>query len=267
MSSREACRRRSQSHEAVEQVARVVRARAGLRVVLDRRARDVPQDQALDRAVVEVEMGELGGAELRLPAHRLVGLDPRLAVGPLHREPVVLRRDLDPARIEILHRVVRAPVAERELEGLEADRPAQQLMPEADAHHRALADDLAHRVDDVVERRRVPGAVGEEHQVGVALKHLLGGRVQGSNVTRHTRLRNCSIIERLIPVSIATTRGPSPSSKLIGSSASRSSRSPSPSIGGSASTCSRASASAGPTGKDPATHRAHIAIRRLKQTT
>ena len=68
------------SQEAVEEVAGVVRARAGLGVVLDGAAGDVPQDQALDGAVVEVQVGELGGAEVGLPADRLVGLDPRLAV-------------------------------------------------------------------------------------------------------------------------------------------------------------------------------------------
>ena len=99
--------------------------------------------------------------------------------GPAHREAVVLRRDLDPAGLEVLDRVVRAAVAERELEGLEADRPAEQLVAEADADHRALADDLAHRVDDVVERGRVAGAVGEEDQVGVAAEDLLGGRRAG----------------------------------------------------------------------------------------
>ena len=46
-------------------------------------AGDVAQDQALDRAVVEVEVGELGGAEVGLPAHRLVALDPRLAARAL----------------------------------------------------------------------------------------------------------------------------------------------------------------------------------------
>ena len=161
--------------EAVEEVAGVVRAGAGLRVVLDRRARDVSQDQALDGAVVEVQVGELGVAEVGLPANRLVALDRRLAAGALDREAVVLRGDLDPAGLEVLDRVVGAAVPEGELEGLEAHRPAQQLMAEADAHHGALADELAHRVDHVVERRRVARAVGEEDQVGVALQHLLGG--------------------------------------------------------------------------------------------
>ncbi len=76
-----------QLQEAVEEVAGVVRAGAGLGVVLDRRRGDVAQHQPLDRAVVEVEVGELGGAEVGLPADRLVGLDPRLSTRALTAKP------------------------------------------------------------------------------------------------------------------------------------------------------------------------------------
>ena len=54
--------------------------------------------------------------------------------------------------------MVGAAVAERQLEGLEADRAAQQLVAEADAEHRHLPDQLAHVADDVVERGRVARA-------------------------------------------------------------------------------------------------------------
>ena len=153
--------------EALEEVAGVVRAGAGLGVVLDGGAGDVAQDQALDRAVVEVELGELGDAEVGLPADRLVALDPRLAARALDREAVVLRGDVDPARLQVLDRVVGAAVAEGQLVGLEADGAAEQLVAEADAEDRPLADQLADGLDDVAERRRVAGAVGEEDDVGV----------------------------------------------------------------------------------------------------
>ena len=70
--------------------------------------------------------------------------------------------------LQVLDRVVGAAVAERQLEGLEADRAAEQLVAEADADDRPLADQLADGLDDVVERRRVAGAVGEEDEVGLA---------------------------------------------------------------------------------------------------
>src|SRR5277367_1537045 len=61
--------------EAVEQVQAVVWAGAGLGVVLDGPAGHVEQLEALDGAVVEVDVRELSGAEVGLPAHRLVGVD------------------------------------------------------------------------------------------------------------------------------------------------------------------------------------------------
>src|SRR3954454_6988780 len=134
--------------EPVEEVEAVVRAGAGLRVVLDRAARHVEEGEALDRAVVEVDVRQLRGAEVRLPAHRLVAGDRLLAARAEHGEPVVLRGDLDPPGLEVLDRVVGAAVAERELERLQPDGPAQQLVAEADAERRALADQAAQRRDD-----------------------------------------------------------------------------------------------------------------------
>ena len=103
-------------------------------------------------------------------------VDRPLPPGTQHREAVVLRGDLDPTGLEVLHRVVRAAVAEGQLEGLEPDRPAEQLVAEADAPDRHLADHAAHVLDDVVERRRVAGAVREEDRVRLAREQLLGGR-------------------------------------------------------------------------------------------
>ena len=122
-----------------------MRAGPGLGVVLDGGAGDVAQDQALDRAVVEVQLRELGDAEVGLPADRLIALDPRLATGAGDGEAVVLGGDVDPSRLQVLDRVVGAAVAEGQLVGLEADGAAEQLVAEADAEDRALADQLADR--------------------------------------------------------------------------------------------------------------------------
>src|SRR4051795_4928051 len=74
--------------ELVEQPERVVRPRAGLRVVLHAAGGDVEQADALDRAVVEVHVGQLRLPEVRLQP--LAGL-------AAHGEPVVLRGDGDAA--------------------------------------------------------------------------------------------------------------------------------------------------------------------------
>src|SRR3954447_7930291 len=158
-------RRGKPLQETVEEIQGVVRARAGLRVVLDRRARYVEQVQALDGAVVKVQQAQLGGAEVGLPADGLVGVDRLLAAGSEHREAVVLARDVDAAGLQVLHRVIGTTMAKGELEGLEADRPAEQLVAETDAPDRRLAHELADGVDHVIQSGRVARAVGEEDRV------------------------------------------------------------------------------------------------------
>src|SRR4051812_41887095 len=175
--------------EAVEEVQEVVRPGAGLGVVLHGAAGDVEQREALDRAVVEVDVAQLGGPEVGLPAHRLVGGDGLLPSGAEDREAVVLRGDLDAAGLEVLDRVVRAAMAERELEGLQPHRPAQQLVAEADPEGRAPADEAAQRLDDVVQRRRVAGAVGQEDRVGLAGQQLVGAGRAGMQLDARAALQ------------------------------------------------------------------------------
>ena len=172
-------RRGNALQEAVEQVQAVVRPRAGLGVVLDGPAGDVEQFQALDGAVVEVHVRQRRRAEVRFPSHRPVVVDRARAAGPERREAVVLGGDLHAPALQVLDRVVCATMPEGQLECLEAKRPAQQLVAQADPPHGLLADERAHRLDDVAERRRVAGAVGEEDRIGVVLEQLLRGARAG----------------------------------------------------------------------------------------
>src|SRR5688500_11961232 len=81
-----------QGDELVEEPEGVVGAGTGLGVVLDAAGGDVEQADSLDRVVVEVHVGELGGAEL--------GLDD-LARRARDREAVVLRGDRDPPGAQV----------------------------------------------------------------------------------------------------------------------------------------------------------------------
>src|SRR5450759_2405018 len=117
-------RRGNSLQEAVEQVEAVVRAGSGLGVVLDGSARDVEQLEALDGAVIQVHMGERGGAEVGFPAHGLIGRDRALAAGPERGEAVILGGDLHAAGLQVTDGVVGASVAEGQLEGLQADGAA-----------------------------------------------------------------------------------------------------------------------------------------------
>ena len=57
----------------------------------------------------------------------------------VHGKPMVLRGDFHPARCQILHRLVRAAMAELQFERLPAKRLAQNLVPQANAKNRNAA--------------------------------------------------------------------------------------------------------------------------------
>jgi hypothetical protein len=73
------------------------------------------------------------------------------------REGVVLRGDLDAAGDEVAHRVVRAVVAEGHLVRLRAEDDREDLVAEADAEDRALADQVRERVDRGLTAAGSPG--------------------------------------------------------------------------------------------------------------
>src|SRR5262245_52077781 len=121
--------RRGSAHlldPAVDQRPRVVGARAGLRVELHRARTQLRIGEPLDGAVVE-----------RLVRRGAV-------LGRRDREAVVLARDEDAAARALEDRVVRAAVAERELERPEPGGAREQLMAETDAEDTRPADEVAH---------------------------------------------------------------------------------------------------------------------------
>src|SRR5215210_1967104 len=60
----------------------------------------------------------------------------------LHSEPVVLARDQHPAAPTLQHRMVRAAMAELELERPVPGGEREQLVPEANAEHRHLSEQV-----------------------------------------------------------------------------------------------------------------------------
>ena len=100
---------------------------------------------ALDRAVVQITMRHF--------EHR-----GQILFG--NREAVVLRRDLDPAGVEVLHRLVRAAVAELELERRGPASQRQQLMTETNAENRRLPQQAADGFDRIAQRLGIARPVG-----------------------------------------------------------------------------------------------------------
>src|SRR6266852_2278478 len=107
----------------------VLRARARLGVVLDRKYRPVDNPQPLIGLVEEREMGRHYGFRQGF------GVDDKA---------VVLAGDLHLTGPQVLYRVIGAMMAARHLEGPAAERQRQQLVTEADAEDRfACAQQIA----------------------------------------------------------------------------------------------------------------------------
>ena len=67
---------------------------------------------------------------------------------------------MDASGDEIFDGVVRASMAELELEGLAPEGLAEHLIAQADPHYRLDADEGAHRIGDLAEEGGVAGAGG-----------------------------------------------------------------------------------------------------------
>src|ERR1700735_1799024 len=116
-------KRFNQFSKSGEQVARIMRPRRRLGMVLHGKKWHSRSLQSLYGVVVQIEM-----RKYRASLQRFV----------VDREAMVLRGDLDAPRAKIHHRMIRAMMPEIELVGLAAQRQPEQLMPEADAEHRLL---------------------------------------------------------------------------------------------------------------------------------
>ena len=72
----------------------------------------------------------------------------------------------------VAHGMVAAVMAERQLECLAADCPAEQLMAETDAEHRHLAQQRGDRIDRITDLGRVAGPIRQEHAGGPPGQHV-----------------------------------------------------------------------------------------------
>src|SRR5216683_8297032 len=83
----------------------------------------------------------------------------------IDREVVVLRSDLNLARLVIHDRVIPAVMPKLQLVGLASQRQPEDLVSKADPEHRSLALQLLHVLNRVVERLRITRPIREEDAV------------------------------------------------------------------------------------------------------
>ena len=96
------------------------------------------------------------------------------AIGAGDREAVVLHRHEHALAVAHPYGVIGAAMAEGELEGLEAERETEELVPEADSEQRHPPDKRQHRLDGILELGGIAGAVADEHGLGPQLENRLG---------------------------------------------------------------------------------------------
>src|SRR6476646_7426742 len=134
-------------------------------------------------------MTDLDLAEVR----RRVSLD-RCA----HCEAVIVRGDLDLAGRPVEHRLVDAAVPVAELVGPETERPAEDLMAEADTEDRkAIGEQLPDGGHGDVGGGRVARAVREEHRIGASRPYLRRARGRRQHVRGNAPLSQAMRWHRL----------------------------------------------------------------------
>jgi len=156
-----------QQYELLKKVVAVVRTWGCLGMILNAEEWKVFVLKTFYRVVVEVDVGQL---DFRL-IHRL----------PVDREAVILRGDLNFARLKILYGMVGSTMSELELVRLSPQSESEQLVTEAYAEHRLGADQLLQIQDRVLHCIGIAGAVREKDPVRIHREHLFGGIGRGNN--------------------------------------------------------------------------------------
>src|SRR5579862_9881481 len=110
---------------------RVMRTRGSLRMILYAEQRQIPMPQAFQRRVIQIHVRELDFT-----------LRQRIRVD---REIVIVRRDLNLSRLQLLNRMIPAVVPELQLVRLPAQRNARQLMSEANPKDRLPSHEPSNR--------------------------------------------------------------------------------------------------------------------------
>src|SRR5438067_7673071 len=128
-----------------------MRSRRGFGVILHGQHRLAAMSKTFERLIVEIDVRVLDV----ILAERF-GID---------GEAVILRGDLDASGAQILHRMIAAAMPEFQFVRAAAEGEAEELVAEADAEDRDLADEIANIFLRVRDRLGIAGTVREKHAV------------------------------------------------------------------------------------------------------
>src|SRR5579864_3882481 len=121
----------------------------------------VAMAETLQRLVVQIDVREFD----RILVERI----------GINRESMIVRSDLYFLSNFVDDRMIRASMPELQLVGLPSQRQTQNLVTEADAEHRFLADQLANLLCLKLERLGIAGPVRQKHSVGLESEHVFDG--------------------------------------------------------------------------------------------
>ena len=80
-------------------------------------------------------------------------------------EVMVVRRDLDLPRCQLLHRMISAVMSKLELKSFPAEGDAGELMSETDAKDGLASHEAANRVDRIRTRLGIPRPIRQKHSI------------------------------------------------------------------------------------------------------
>ncbi len=120
----------------------------------------------------------------------------------IHRETVIVRGNLHSLGQLIEHRVIRATMPELQFVSFPAEGEPQDLIAQANAKNRRLADQLAHIRDLTVQRFRVARPIRKKHAIRFLQAITSSADVSdGTTVTRHPECTRRRRIFCLMPKS------------------------------------------------------------------
>ena len=140
-----------QIRELREQVMRIVRPGRSFRVILHAEERQVLMAHALVGVVVQIKMGDFD-----IAGRQRFGIDTKA---------VILGGDFHLIGQKIFHRMIRAVMAEFQLERFSAQRDPAKLVAKADAEDRHTPCQFANVIDRVSDGLGIPWAIGKKHAI------------------------------------------------------------------------------------------------------
>src|SRR4029079_3667415 len=109
-------------HKILKQIMRIMRTRRRLRMILHTEQREIPVPHPFQRVVVQIDVGEF-----HFTLRQRIRIDSKI---------MVVRRDLDLPRVQLLYGMVSAMMSKLQLESFSAKRNSRELMPKANPEDR-----------------------------------------------------------------------------------------------------------------------------------